>query len=518
MRPVASLALVLALTVSTSVSFAAFGATKEIQKLEKTLARDQSAQARAEAAWQLGQLGSTESVPALTAALEDDSSSAVRANAAASLWHLGDASRPAIPALTRALDDPSGAVVGNAAGALIKLGTPKSKLVPVYRQLLTRRHCDDRVIGLKALASEAPPIDLFDTAWECSGTSEDIDSDVRSDAREALRKIVGRKDKALIPLILEILKDPRGRDISTLIGGIANYQPPVKDAVPVLASLLGAGDESTSSAAASALGDMKAAALPALPDLVKCLASHPQNKTRENAAEALGEIASEIGAKASSAVPALVKAAENDKWPSVRKAAVTALGEMGTAAREAIPMLRKALESPDDWMRLAARNALFRVEPGKNQEVADLADEHQVEEKGILFDDLTQLSATLPGRLPEVFELIIYDKFAMATVPQSDSPTGRGKYTYKAGTVTGPEEASSDDCTKKIALSKVNFALVPKLVQQAPGLLGSPSGKVSHVQLSGGVFCRAIGWLVYVEDAGFVEFKLDGKVGKVQKF
>jgi len=514
MRPVASFALVLALTVSMSVSFASFGATKEIQKLEKTLARDQDARARAEAAWQLGQLGSTESVPALAAALQEDSSAAVRANAAASLWNLGDASRPAIPALTRALDDPSGAVVGNAAGALIKLGTPKSKLVPVYRELLTRRHCEDRVIGLKALATEAPPIDLFDTAWECSETREDIDSDVRSDAREALRKIVGRKDKAVLPLILEILKDPRGDDITTLIGGIASYQPPVKDAVPVLASLLGARDESTSSAAASALGDMKAAALPALPDLVKCLASHPQNKTREDAAKALGE----IGPKASAAVPALVKAAENDKWPSVRKAAVTALGEMGTAAREAIPMLRKALESPDDWMRLAARNALFRVEPGKNQEVADLADQHQVEEKGILFDDLTQLSATLPGRLPEVFELIIYDKFAMATVPQSDSPTGRGKYTYKAGTVTGPEEASSDDCTKKIALSKVNFSLVPKLVQQAPGLLGSPSGKVSHVQLSGGVFCRAIGWLVYVEDAGFVEFKLDGKVGKVQKF
>lgn len=517
MRPVASFALVLAL----SVPLTAFGATKEIQKLEKTLARDRDAAARADAAWQLGQLGSTESVPALAAALEVDSSSAVRANAAASLWHLGDASRPAIPALTKALDDPSGAVVGNAAGALLKLGTPKSKLVPVYRRLLERRDCDDRVIGLKALATEAPPIDLFDTAWECSQDSDVVDSDVRSDAREALRKIVGRKDKAVIPLILEILKDSGGRDISTLIRGIASYEPPVKDAVPVLASLLGARDESTSSGAASALGNMKAAAVPALPDLMKCLASHPQNKTREDAAEALGEIASEIGPKASAAAPALVaalvKAAESDKWPSVRKAAVSALAEMGPAAREAIPMLRKALESPDDWMRLAARNVLFRVEPGKSQEVADIADKHQAEEKGVLFDDLSQLSATLPGRLPEVFELIIYDKFAMATVPQSDSPTGRGKYTYKAGTVTGPDEASSDDCTKKIALSKVNFSLVPKLVQQAPGLLGSPSGKVSHVQLSGGIFCRAIGWLVYVKDAGYVEFKLDGKVGKVQK-
>jgi len=506
MRLVASFALVLALSVSS------FGATKEIQKLEKTLARDRDSSARADAAWQLGQLGSTESIPALVAALETDSSAAVRANAAASLWHLGDASREAIPALTKALDDESGAVVANAAGALLKLGTPKSKLVPVYRRLLESQYCEDRVIALKALSTEVRPVELFDAAWDCMDPAEE--SEVRSLALEALRKIVGRKDKEVAPILLGILKDPRGRDISDLTGAIASYQPPVKDAVPVLASLLSARDERTSKAAASALGDMKTAALPALSDLMTCLASHPQNETRETAAEAIGE----IGPKAAAAVPALMKAAETDKWPSVRKAAVGALGEMGTAAREAIPMLRKALESSDDWMRLEARNALFRVEPGKNQEVADIADRHQVEEKGILYDDLTQLSATLPARLPEVFELIIYDKFAMATVPQSDSPTGRGKYTYKAGTVTGPEEASDDDCTKKIALSKVNFSIVPKLVQQAPGLLGSPSGKVSHVQLSGGIFCRAIGWLVYVTDAGYVEFKLDGKVGKVQKF
>ncbi len=508
MRRFASLALLLAMSFPLASSGAS---TKEIQKLERTLAGDRDASARADAAWQLGQLGSTESVPVLITALEKDSSAAVRANAAASLWHLGDASRPAIPALTKALDDPSGAVVGNAAGALIKLGTPRSKLVPAYRRLLTRSDCADRVIGLKALATEAPPAELFDHAWECSQTGDDMD--VRRDAAEALRKIVGRRDRALAPRILEILKSLGNRNGSTLIRAIGNYDPPVKEAAPVLAALLSARDENTSSAAASALGDMKTAALPALPDLVKCLETHPQNKTRESAAEAIGE----IGPKASSAVPALMKAGQNDKWPSVRKAAVTAIGEMGTAAHEAIPMLREELKSTDDWMRLAARNALFRVEPDKREEVADIADQHRVEEKGNLFEDLSQLSATLPGRLPEVYELIIYDKDAMATVPQADSPTGRGKYTYKAGTVTGPEEATSDDCTKKIALSKVDFSVVPKLVRQAPGLLGSPSGKVSHVSLSAGVFCRTMRWLVFVEDAGFVEFRLDGKVGKVQK-
>ena len=508
MRPITSLVLVFVMSISVA-SFAA--GAKDIQKLEKTLASDRDPSARAEAAWQLGQMGATESVPALIKALDEDKSAAVRANAAGALWHLGEASRPAIESLTNALDDHDGAVVGNAAGALMKLGTPKSKLVPVYRRLLEHPDCDDRVIALRALSTEVPAAQLFEAAWECS--QEGVDADVAREARESLRKIVGRRDRNLVTRILEILKSSHSSELDTLIRAIGNYEPPVKEAAPVLASLLAARDESTSKAAASALGDMKTAALPVLADLVKCLQSHPQNETREDAAEAIGE----IGPKAASAVPALVSAAQNDKWPSVRKAAVSAIGEMGTAAKDAIPMLREALKSPDDWMRLAARNALFRVEPGKSEEVSRIADEHQLEEKGILFDDLTQLASTLPARLPEVFELIIYDKFAMATVPQSDSPTGRGKYTYKAGAVTGPEEATSDDCTKKASLAKVDFSIVPKLVKQAPGLLGAPSGKVSHVQLSAGIFCRSIGWLVFVENAGYVEFRLDGKPGKIQK-
>src|SRR6478752_5812306 len=107
MRAFASVAFVVALVFPISV---AASGSKETEKLEKTLNYDRDASARAEAAWQLGQLGSTESVPALITALEKDTSAAVRANAAASLWHLGEASRPAVPALTKALDDPSGAV------------------------------------------------------------------------------------------------------------------------------------------------------------------------------------------------------------------------------------------------------------------------------------------------------------------------------------------------------------------------------------------------------------------------
>jgi len=489
---------------------AAEGATKDVQKLEKQLAKDKDASARAQAAWDLGQMGSTESVPALIAALSD-SSAAVRANSAASLWHLGAASKPAIPALKDALNDPSAGVVGNAAGALAKLGVPKAQLLPAYRRVLGQPDCEARVIGLKGLVDEVPPTELFDDAWECSQYGDDFD--VKRDASEVLRKIVNRRDRVMVPLILGALKNLGTRDPSDLTSAIGQLDPPVKEAVPVLVGLLSSRNAKAPRSAVSALGRMGPAALPALPNIIELLNSKADVDTRESAAEALGR----IGPKAAAtAVPALMKTAE-DKWPKIRKASLEALGEMGPAAREAVPVLRAALKDPDGFISLAARNALFRVEPDKKEEVAAIADKARPEEKGSLFEDLSQLSSTLPGRIPEAYELIIYEKFAMAKAPYAESRSGRGKFTYRAGTVTGPEEESAGDCKKKIALSTVDFSLVPKLARQAPGLLGSPSGKVVYVSLSGGVFCNNIGWIVYVDGAGMVEFKLDGKVGKVQK-
>jgi len=202
----------------------------------------------------------------------------------------------------------------------------------------------------------------------------------------------------------------------------------------------------------------------------------------------------------------------------VRSTSLTALGEMGPAAKEAIPVLRAALKDPDGWISQAATNALFRVEPGKGEEVVAIADAARPVQKGILYDDLSQMTATLPARVPEVYELTIYPEFAMATAACADTATGRCRFTYRAGAVTGPDEGSDDDCEKKIQLAKVDFSVVPGLVKQAPGLLGAPGKPVDMVQLGPGVFCKAHGWYVGVKDAGMVQFKLNGKVDKTLKF
>ncbi|MFN7987543.1 MAG: HEAT repeat domain-containing protein [Thermoanaerobaculia bacterium] len=382
-----------------------------------------------------------------------------------------------------------------------------------YRRLLGAYDCRDRMVGVQGLLDEVPPKELFDTAWECA-EAEYADSDTRSAAREAVRKLVSRRDTVMVPTILATLRDLGGRDGSDLISGVSSIEPPVKEAVPVLAGLLDARNDATRRAAARGLGRMKAASLPAVPKLADCLAYEKDNETRVAAAEALGEIGP-TGAKAS--VPALAKAAKEDRWPKVRSTALTALGELGPAAKDAIPVLREALKDPDGWISLAARNALFRVEPGKAQEVADVADAARPVQKGLLFDDLGPMQSVLSAKVPEVFELAVYPEFAMATTACRDASSGRCTFTYKGGAVTGPDEGSGD-CEKKIALAKVDFSVVPGLVKQAPGLLGKPDGKVDMVNLTPGVFCKSHGWNVSVKDAGMVLFKINGKVDKTIKY
>ena len=277
---------------------------------------------------------------------------------------------------------------------------------------------------------------------------------------------------------------------------------------------LDSSEASERASAARSLGSRKEYALAAVPKLIELLQTD-ENDVRVAAAEALGDIGPK-GAK--TAVPALMKSAKEDKWPKVRSASLSALGEMREAGKPAIPLLREALKDPDGFIAQAARNALFRVQPEAKDEVVAIEDATRPKQKGSLYDDLAQLKAVLPGRVPEVYELAIYPGFALAKAACSETSSGRCEYKYEGGAVTGPNDGGSDDCEKKIALSKVDFGVVPSLVKQAPGLLGKPDGAVDTVQLSPGVFCKSHGWIVTVKDGGLVQFKINGKVDKVMKF
>ncbi len=484
---------------------------EEAQRLMKKLAKSRDVSVRASAAWQLGQMGATDAVPALIAAL-DDKNRSVRANAAGSLWNLGDVSRPAIPVLKKALLDPYAGVVSNAAGALVMLGVPKVELTPTYKRLLLEEKCRFRIQGLKGLMGHVPPSELFHDALECS---REGDLKNRFAAGDVLRKLMDKNDKTMIPLILEALKESGDQHITDLVLAIVRYKPYVTEAVPILEKFLSSSDPNTRRIAASGLGSMKKTARNTLPALIKRLESDTDADVRENAAEAIGN----IGENAKVAVPALIRAAKEDRWPKVRKATIQALGEFRAEAHQAIPVLNEALNDPDIHIRNSARNALFRVDPENKSAVTSVSPAKTSSAKAgsNLFKNVTGLAETFAGKLPEVVELIIYESFAIATAPEPTSQNGYGRFTYRAGAVTGPDDGRAN-CKKTFRFADIDFSILPRLVKEAPVIAEKPNASISHVSLGRGVFCKKVGWYIYVKDGskfGIVQFNLDGKLESV---
>lgn len=484
---------------------------EEAQRLMKKLAKSRDDSVRASAAWQLGQMGATDAVPALIAAL-DDKSRSVRANAAGSLWNLGDVSKPAIPALKKALLDPYASVIGNAAGALVMLGVPKVELAPTYKRLLSEEKCRFRIQGLKGLIGHVPPSELFHDALECS-REDDLKNSFA--AGDVLRKLMDKNDRTMIPLILEALKESGDQRVTDLVLAIVRYKPHVTEAVSILEKFLSSSDPNTRRIAASGLGSLKKTSQNTLPTLIKLLESDSDAEVRESAAEAIGN----IGENAKVSVPALIRAAKEDRWPKVRKATIHAIGEFRAEAHEAIPVLHEALKDPNIHIRNSARNALFRVDPENKAAIASVstAKTSSATDSSNLFEDVTGLAEALAGKLPEVTELIIYESFAIATAPEPTSKNGYGSFTYRNGAITGPDDGRAH-CKKTFRFADVDFSIMPRLVKEAPGLAEKPNASISHVSLGRGVFCKKVGWYVYVKDGskfGIVQFKLDGKLKSV---
>lgn len=73
-------------------------------------------------------------------------------------------------------------------------------------------------------------------------------------------------------------------------------------------------------------------------------------------------------------------------------------------------------------------------------------------------------------------------------------------------------------CKKTFALADIDFAILPRLLKEAPGLAKKPNGNITHVMLGRGVFCKKVGWIVYVKDGSkfsMVAFNLKGKLENV---
>ncbi len=299
-----------------------------------------------------------------------DRSSVRRQEAAIALRFVGPAATPAVPDLTRALSDESPWVRANAADALEAIGPAAVAAVPDLVRLL-----GDRVAGesaayaLAAVGPEAVP-----ALREAISTN---DLDVLDHVCLALGEM-GLAARPAVPDLIALLKDEDRRGMAAEALG---HLGPV--AVPTLIEALAHADANVRFGAVEALGNAKAHAGPAVPNLIEALrpgggappANDPEGEDerarwRGRVVWALGN----IGPAARAAVPALVRVLtrEHDGDDVLRGAAAYALGEIGPSAGEAVPALLDLMREKEAALRVAAPYALGRVGPAAKPAVAPL--------------------------------------------------------------------------------------------------------------------------------------------------
>ena len=125
-------------------------------------------------------------------------------------------------------------------------------------------------------------------------------------------------------------------------------------------ALLKDADGKVREVAATAIGNHGVLAVPAVPDLLKQLASDPVKEARETAARALGRIGKAVPTERRALEP-LRHAADKDADPVTRTVALGALAQMDEDVPGQIAALRKYLHHEEALVRMKASHALGMI-------------------------------------------------------------------------------------------------------------------------------------------------------------
>jgi outer membrane protein assembly factor BamB len=177
------------------------------------------------------------------------------------------------------------------------------------------------------------------------------------DLQDVTFDIIRRIGAPAMPLLVELLRDPRESIRRDAIDVLIDLAPDTAAIQPALRRALRDEDSSVAGDAARALGALGRRAAPSVGALVKTL-SHEDAYVRVYAAEALAS----IGPGAAAAAGALADAL-GDPAPGVRWAACEALGRIGPAAQPAVPRLIAALDDEFLYVRIFAAGALGNIGP-----------------------------------------------------------------------------------------------------------------------------------------------------------
>jgi HEAT repeat protein len=291
--------------------------------------------------------------------------------------------------------DPTQVVVGKLAGDAFFAGRP-TRYWAKSLQAGPARQAESLAALEQGKAAAVPVLVAI-----LNGTSPAPDAEMRCTAAEVLAKI-GPDAAEAGSAVLAGLSDPDSHLQAVCALALPKLEVPAKTAVPLLIPLL---KTTNAVVAAKELSRYRAAAAPAVPDLVTLLKDQRQTSEarwnaartlakigpdavggldalieslddeewiiREHSAEAIGDLGEGAAAKA---VPALT-AMLSDPVARVRRDAVRSLGYFGTLSRGAVPEIKKLLDDEDEKVRKAAATALMSINPDESKTAAMKSEE-----------------------------------------------------------------------------------------------------------------------------------------------
>lgn len=363
-------------------------------------AQNGDAEERLQAMLALGAIGepAAEAADELAAAL-DSPDAAVRSAAAYALGRMRGSVADA--ALEKAASDADPFLAGIASWARARIHPDDKALVSKSLEILTGALEGDRpnsrIAAMSAISDLTESLDDADEAAVAERfvkLLEDANPSVRGAAATALVRLgptaVTALEKALAnpairTLAMELLATAGSKAkpaVDTLVASLGDADPAVRgdaavalaaigadaaDAVPALVKLAGSAgaDDPSRYPAVFALGKVGAAAAPAADVLRGMLANADDPMGQSVAAWALLKITPDDAKLVAEAVPLLRRALRSER-DLVRLEAVSALADLGAAAASAVPMLE--LMSEDDPLpaiRKAAAGAAAKIKAAK---------------------------------------------------------------------------------------------------------------------------------------------------------
>lgn len=303
-----------------------------------------------------------------------------RVEAAEALWIAGEAAKPAIPALRKALDDPEPAVAVRAAGALLAMGEPVSGLAWRLRLVLEQGDENDRFLAARALTGTDPAERLVGPILEylrsqAPDPQGEGDEEARSAnfeaGKDALRKLAATQDPGIATPLLALLSEDSALTAPAL-AALGELRPPPGGLGLRLFRLLHSSHPETRELVVELLAREPAeadVAMWAAP--VAGLVSDPEKRVQLAALRALRS----ARGLAIEAMGPVARAVREDPDAEIRALAAEAVGEIGdrtlatdaalkiAAAREALPFLKAAIESDEsEEVRAKAQQSLKRLE------------------------------------------------------------------------------------------------------------------------------------------------------------